>query len=664
MALAGQRFFMSATAITFALVSLLVALCLAAPYQIASDQSVWKYRMIDNTAYFEFPQQYSLLSSIATSITKKHLISVGKCDDVVVATLSPLSIVPIFLENNIVDEIGFRRFPLLKSEYIKLNIDAIVGTGAPIGTEKRQSIGLEFGYSDTDASFSLTQIFPRSRKCVQNKIPLLPILEVLPWNADDVSSLVRMATKVEQIRQLYPNHTVTLDTLRQLRIRDDSSYSALMDFVTYSLMYRMFDGNIFAQMRAHLGDAICGVVNGHPSAFSGPFGALSENFIQQLVAVYGDRIGHAAPSCHVSEELLASYRSASSDETPSLPFTSTFERCLKSEGSMAKCLAQNDRPYHPGCDRVECNSAKGQVSDETLFENYDEIFFDDLVVTELGRTVPASSVKPSECPNFRDKEETQHFVDWWIGHAREIVKEPAECSSKTWRSKLDKSTQELHDAQSCAANKQIVGEAYEAGADISGAISWAKCGEPIDIEQLKARSQEEIFKWLDHIGTLNDRLIKYSVAVGNSETQSLVEALRSFQKIKAGACGTSDLKSCIEDYQLWNDIPRLIGKVGEALGITDTADPKAIVVALVDFNNTIINIAICDALQDSGFSELTGYDRTNFCDTHGLAQYRMIGAGAVVHSVYRQGDVGSNVDYLFQSNGADKTFHIEKFLDR
>ena len=59
------------------------------------------------------------------------------------------------------------------------------------------------------------------------------------------------------------------------------------------------------------------------------------------------------------------------------------------------------------------------------------------------------------------------------------------------------------------------------------------------------------------------------------------------------------MKSCIEDYQLWNDIPRLIGKSGGTMRY-DTADPKAIVVALVDFNNTIINIAICDAVRTVG----------------------------------------------------------------
>ena len=65
MALAGQRFFMSATAITFALVSLLIALCLAAPlvFNVLPDEGLLlKCRMIDNAAYFDFPpQQYRLL---------------------------------------------------------------------------------------------------------------------------------------------------------------------------------------------------------------------------------------------------------------------------------------------------------------------------------------------------------------------------------------------------------------------------------------------------------------------------------------------------------------------------------------------------------------------------------------------------------------------------
>lgn len=212
---------------------------------------------------------------------------------------------PLFLENNIVDELGFRRLPDLQFENVRLNIEASIGRLSPSGGAPHGSFELEFGFSSTEqATIPLTWVFPRSLKCKQNDIPLIPLLEVLPWNPDDVGSLVEAAFKVDQLRQSYPEHSISLDRLRQMRMNDDGTYGALLDFFVYSLMYEMFDGNVFAQMRAHLGNTLCTLVDSHPSAFSGPFGALPDNFIRRLVAQLKSNIRLVAPACHVSEDLV------------------------------------------------------------------------------------------------------------------------------------------------------------------------------------------------------------------------------------------------------------------------------------------------------------------------------------------------------------------------
>ena len=103
-------------------------------------------------------------------------------------------------------------------------------------------------------------------------------------------------------------------------MNDDGTYSALLDVFEYSLIYKMFDGNIFAEMRAHVADTLCRVVDGHPSVFSGPFAALSDNFIRRLVAQLKSKVRLAAPACNVSDDLVRAYEKSTPMDEPLLPF--------------------------------------------------------------------------------------------------------------------------------------------------------------------------------------------------------------------------------------------------------------------------------------------------------------------------------------------------------
>ena len=355
---------------------------LSATYQIASDQFRLRYRTLHGASYLEFPKQFSFLKSL----TKHPLITVATCDNVKVAMLPLLPYEPLFLENNVIDNIGFRRLPDLRFESISLNIAASIGP--PSSSAPHGSFGIKFGFSSTDnATIPLTWAFPRSMRCQLNNVPLIPILEVLPWNPDDVGSLVGAVVKVEQLRKDYTEKSVTLEQLLKLQMNDDSVYSALLDFSAYSLMYEMFDGNVFAQVRAHIGNKVCTLVTGHPSAFSGPFEALPDNFTHRLVARLKSKIRLVMPACRASEELVTAYENSPTIDA-ALPLAATFKTCLDATTTpMMQCLASVDAPRdRPTCNGVTCEKiASTAITDEILLEEYDQRFFSALIMTKRHR---------------------------------------------------------------------------------------------------------------------------------------------------------------------------------------------------------------------------------------------------------------------------------------
>jgi hypothetical protein len=70
-------------------------------------------------------------------------------------------------------------------------------------------------------------------------------------------------------------------------------------------------------------------------------------------------------------------------------------------------------------------------------------------------------------------------------------------------------------------------------------------------------------------------------------------------------------------------------------------------------------------LQDQELSEKTGYDRTAYCNAHGLADYQSFGSEPLVHSIERGNDERDpGIDYRFESNGVRKSFEMRKFLNK
>ncbi|HEY3875508.1 MAG TPA: hypothetical protein VGM92_08515, partial [Candidatus Kapabacteria bacterium] len=504
--------------------------------------------MVDGTTYLEFPSQWAFVQSAGKIIGESQLITILKCDETKVALLPLLPFKPMFREHDIVDRTGFRRLPNLRIENVLLEIGASTGVSSITGNDFHGSIGFAFGFSSTDrASIPLTSIFPRSLKCMQNHVPLIPVLEVLPWDPNNVNSLVETARRVNQIRDIYPQHSISLDLLRRILLDDDSEYGALLDFVRYSLMYEMFDGNVFSLMRAHLGNTMCALVDSHTGAFEGPFEALPENFTRRFVAQLGANIRQVAPACRISEGAILAYKRSASPNKELMPFDVTFRKCLNATTSMAQCLAKDDSPISgTNCDAVTCDPSKpSRASDEVLLEDYDDTFFSSLIAAKNGRLLEIHSIKPNECPDFRDGEENRHFVDWWLDQANKIVEEPADCTSQTWRSDYNRSQEEIRDTLACASKRGIPGPRYEKGAfDLSSFIYATKCKEALDVN--KAAVLNRLSNFFDQIDSVIARLKGYSDVIGDAESQSLIAALQLFSSTKENICGGSDFRTCVD----------------------------------------------------------------------------------------------------------------------
>jgi hypothetical protein len=154
--------------------------------------------------------------------------------------------------------------------------------------------------------------------------------------------------------------------------------------------------------------------------------------------------------------------------------------------------------------------------------------------------------------------------------------------------------------------------------------------------------------------------------VGDADTVPLIKAFQLFATMKQNLCGTRNFDACIDEYGVWQDYQRLFKTIANDLGLSPSdEDQGSLINTLTKLDNRIIDMAICDALQDEELSRRTGYDHATYCDGHGLAEYRVIGSEPVGHSMQRGNDERDpGLGYVFESNGVDKLFEIRKFLDK
>jgi hypothetical protein len=333
---------------------------------------------------------------------------------------------------------------------------------------------------------------------------------------------------------------------------------------------------------------------------------------------------------------------------------------------MKQCLAKDDRPSPARtCDGLACSTPfPPPLPDEIALEDYDTKYFYPEAATKQDSLIEIASVQPSVCPELRDREESQHFIDWWRTYAYQIVTEPAKCSSTTWKTAFAERQKELHDALACAAKKQIHDPRYdESGPDL---FSWleVKCTGKLNVADVVWR--KEVFSFLSNIDSLIDQLRRYSSVMGDSESKALVTALQTFDAIKHDACGAKDVQTCINEYGVWRDYPRLLNLIRDDLHLS-LVDPnqKSIIDAFTNLDNVIVDMAICDALQDASLSRLTGYDRATYCVSHGLQEYMAVASTSVGHTVER---VGTGPDqglaYEFETDATGHAIIIKEFPDK
>ncbi len=318
----------------------------SASHYIASDQFRLRYRSVEGVRYFEFPSRWKLLTQFAKGQKDKELIEITNCGDSQ-QTVATLPLLPLAsLQDPLRSPFTFRRLPSLKIETFDFSIH--VASGSSFETDgHKHSISAQFSFPSSDPVISIpvTAIFPRSTKCIVNGVPLLPILEQLPWDSDDTDSLIEAVTRSEQLRKLYRDDqvlSVKVANDLQRNFAHTNSYKALFDFVFYSVAFQSLQGNVLSVVRARIGDKLCSIASTQARAFNGPFSSLPEQFQKTIVGELGSRYLLAYPSCHMSNDRLEMFQHLVGGEAPNLPSYVTFRDCLETSASVEKCLGQDD----------------------------------------------------------------------------------------------------------------------------------------------------------------------------------------------------------------------------------------------------------------------------------------------------------------------------------
>ena len=186
------------------------------------------------------------------------------------------------------------------------------------------------------------------------------------------------------------------------------------------------------------------------------------------------------------------------------------------------------------------------------------------------------------------------------------------------------------------------------------------CGGGLD--SIKAATTRKALSFFDQLEGIASKLRSYLLLIKDRRIEGLVKAFEMFVKVKMDVCGKHNVNTCVDEYAVLYNHQTLINKILADVGIVDFSDGRNVIDALTKLNNVIVDIGICDLLQDEKFSRLVGYNHDTYCDENGLSKYRLIGAGAVGRSIERT-DTGS-VDYWYDSFGPhDRDFGVMLFLD-
>jgi len=643
---------------------------LNASYFIASDQLLPKYRSVEDATYFEFPARWSYLTQLAKNRQNTELIETSTCDNMTVAMLPKLPFRTIQVEREaLLTPFAFRRLPSLNIERFEFRLEA--ETGKVFGPDgEKTSMGFQFGFPspDSTASMAVTMIFPRSVKCVVDNIPLLPILEVLPWDASDTDTLIKAVRRSDRLRKIYEEDQVwSLTTSRglEMNVSDSNGYKALFDFIIYSVAFQSLQGNLFSEARADIGTKLCSIASSHSSTFSGPFSALREQFLNLIVKELGQKYQIAYPTCYVPPQMMEAFQTLARDEDELAPGNAAFKKCLDTANSIQKCLEEGDavQPQKLCRDPFLCDTApRNYAFQEPLFTSYDARY-EDFVATKAGGTVAIRTLSPTSCPDLRDVGEQKQYILWWLDQAKAITIEAAQCSSSDWKRRIAESKALMERTLSCA-NKFRLSDALKLR-DVSPSnidfTTTFRCDpriEGIDV----GRQFKVLIDTVDNLDELTDKMAGYETLVGDRAFVPLRDTLKLVKRLKTGSCGAGSFRQCIDEHRANGNILELIGKLvqPDASEFFAGDDVRQIVDRFVKLDNRAINMVVCDLLQDSDFARRANYTRDEFCDDRGLGRYRSIGSQELGKSLSRAegDDDASRRTYSYELNKTQKKFMI------
>jgi hypothetical protein len=201
----------TATAALSVALGFLVWICANASYFVASDQSRYRLRSSDGVTYLELRSDNPISKFLVAQFPAKT-ITLGECGGIKIARLPRLDYPPIPPPGlAFANRIFFRRLPALMLDSIDASFTGLVGLSKDKWGDTKHTISLQFGFDQLEFKpVLLTEAFPRSLGCVVDSTPLLPILEVLPWDQENVGDLVKSAARTKQFLDFATSKKVTL----------------------------------------------------------------------------------------------------------------------------------------------------------------------------------------------------------------------------------------------------------------------------------------------------------------------------------------------------------------------------------------------------------------------------------------------------------------------
>jgi hypothetical protein len=622
------RHYFWATGIVAILIAYMTVLATHATYVLATDQSHTRLRTVDGISFLEVPASSHLYALLSSGTFDQKVISINSCGGLAVAKLPLLPYARIRVEGTpFHSPVAFRRLPMLAHKTLMAYVETVTGK-----SDANEKTGLGFRFSaDGSVQAPLTDLFPRTFACAESSIPLIPVLEFLPWHPDQPARLISAVSKVLSFRSSYLHSQLTLEAIRALDMGSaEDDYKLLLDFVFNSLIFRMLEGNLFAEAKADILDRLCVLVESSPVAFSGPFAPMKELMYKELARSYGRKYKLAYPACHIEDSTFAQIEEEEQVQSDN-SLIAAMQKCESAKAPRELRLCMEDQRAHQpkenNCDVTFCGTPiSGKISDESAIRFYEKRF-DDYVVSD-GRLVSLKELESASCPKLQDTAEDLHMLVWRERRALAILNQPYKCSSNDWSDSYARQKASRIATLQCARQKGIsVKLTDEESNNLFDFFYQIRC-ENVPAGALKNALLEllEMPKGAtEFIQSVND----YVQWIGQERADEILKAATMIANLMQTLCGDREPHRCVADYGEQELLARYSKAVENLIGpIQESSDGdtklKAFIETLARRNNMIINIAICDLLADRDISEKLQMSRDEFCRSHRLSRYQVI----------------------------------------